>query len=1059
MTATGTMESSHSPPLPCSAKSETANGAQTVAAPVVLANEDHDHHDSATDSSVKQHATTTEKNSDEAQPEFSSNGSHFVADLGRNDEEALDEEPGAPDMKVENDAKKQSAALSKVKDSIDDGGSSQERRFADSEQNNDNQQNGRRLYTKTDLCSIARQMPGATCNSSSHREMLFGLFLQSSTSDLELFAKKSGARLAENCEKQGNRKRARRDGGNNASLPPPFSLVPLALSTANKHSTISPGNQAPIESNENGMMNLKRSDLESLSLWELEAEVLSKFESSTIGRKAIATENSQYSWFFKKNGKELSAAALPLVPQKKKKFFAMSMVYNECSMSAFAKFAFSSSCRENAAAKRGMSNDLGPVAERAPRTDLPSSTSMFHRCQVCGNWGHYELECEEISRSDLLSKVAGEVTAHHRLQHLEEQRTNAERAPREASISLPFFSQACDFCKSRVSAPFQVCNKCDSMCHRGCLDPPLERDFLGEWLCPSCDKHERSEGFDFIVDIEGCEGFVIEQRKLPPSLSPGDILSKSLGIEFSERSWSRVVSMANTKALSTVAVATKPAPVELKAKALPLAGSNHDLAVGEFCWAKREHSAQGKLGRDEWWPAQVMSIITYADPKSASYFSMEMTPYLVRLFGITYANRVRASSILPFFKNFRAVGYSRLSAQKQAESSADRRFRRGVEEVISLMGFKSTNQVLVRADEIVDMKQKPVSQPQRKRPRPPIKLDGEFTTFKQDGFAIRARESERKVKLRDTSQEQVDKPKEDQGPARVYNRTKLAGCVVAWMSRNEPTVEMKVGTVLAANVETKMALVSAIPQWETKLRPTRSKMGVVVHDYQAAAAEWIAMKNLHMISNGPDVSCQQVISEQVVAKLLGNAREKAANELEQKALKLPETIGSIQRDAKADKSADGDARQIKDILDERNSYAGRQYLIQWKELPAKDATWESEGKITNQNFVLRYKCDQLIDSLSSTPEIVDLKSTTYAVVQALKSGKVDIEASFEVQTEAVPDTTKRICPFCYDHLKDLHVFADHIKIHQHDANYAIIREAARLTRVDWYRKAPRELLR
>ena len=83
------------------------NGAETVEDHFSLANENHDHHDRATDSSaVKQHAATrTEKDSDDAQPEVSSNSRQMGAEVGGNDEEASDEEPGAPDTKVKNDAK------------------------------------------------------------------------------------------------------------------------------------------------------------------------------------------------------------------------------------------------------------------------------------------------------------------------------------------------------------------------------------------------------------------------------------------------------------------------------------------------------------------------------------------------------------------------------------------------------------------------------------------------------------------------------------------------------------------------------------------------------------------------------------------------------------------------------------------------------------------------------------------------------------------------------------------------------------------------------------------
>ena len=86
---------------------DTTNGAETVEDHFSLANENHDRHDRATDSSaVKQHAATrAEKDSDDAQPEVLSNSHQMGAEVGGNDEEASDEEPGAPDTKVKNDVK------------------------------------------------------------------------------------------------------------------------------------------------------------------------------------------------------------------------------------------------------------------------------------------------------------------------------------------------------------------------------------------------------------------------------------------------------------------------------------------------------------------------------------------------------------------------------------------------------------------------------------------------------------------------------------------------------------------------------------------------------------------------------------------------------------------------------------------------------------------------------------------------------------------------------------------------------------------------------------------
>jgi hypothetical protein len=226
------------------------------------------------------------------------------------------------------------------------------------------------------------------------------------------------------------------------------------------------------------------------------------------------------------------------------------------------------------------------------------------------------------------------------------------------------------------------------------------------------------------VDLEGCEGFVIEQRKLPPRLPKGESLSRSLGIDFSDKSWSRVVSVVDGKELSSV-VATLIPDTTIN----PTVGLNGKLAVGEFCWAKREHAPEGSLGRDEWWPAQVISIISH----KVNYFSMDVTPYLVKLLGGARANRARASATLPFFQNFRCVAYKRLLNRTKSLVAADEKFENGVTEAIRSMGFKSIDHVLAHADAMVEI--------QQNRPLHQANTEYEFTTFKQDGFVIRARVS------------------------------------------------------------------------------------------------------------------------------------------------------------------------------------------------------------------------------------------------------------------------------------------------------------------------------
>ena len=73
-----------------------------------------------------------------------------------------------------------------------------------------------------------------------------------------------------------------------------------------------------------------------------------------------------------------------------------------------------------------------------------------------------------------------------------------------------------------------ICDGCDKLFHLFCLDPPLHEVPEGDWFCvecEACDKHVDSD-----VEVEGCEGFVIEQRKR----ARGDgYLREDKGIGFS----------------------------------------------------------------------------------------------------------------------------------------------------------------------------------------------------------------------------------------------------------------------------------------------------------------------------------------------------------------------------------------------------------------------------------------------------------------------------------------------------------------------------------------------
>ena len=74
-------------------------------------------------------------------------------------------------------------------------------------------------------------------------------------------------------------------------------------------------------------------------------------------------------------------------------------------------------------------------------------------------------------------------------------------------------SATCSICDSGFHGEdLLLCDGCDGLFHRQCLGPPLSSVPEGDWCCSSC----ASYGSDVssVVEVEGYEGFFIEQRKL-----------------------------------------------------------------------------------------------------------------------------------------------------------------------------------------------------------------------------------------------------------------------------------------------------------------------------------------------------------------------------------------------------------------------------------------------------------------------------------------------------------------------------------------------------------------
>mmetsp|Transcript_13011 Transcript_13011/g.20190 ORF Transcript_13011/g.20190 Transcript_13011/m.20190 type:complete len:463 (+) Transcript_13011:1276-2664(+) len=426
-------------------------------------------------------------------------------------------------------------------------------------------------------------------------------------------------------------------------------------------------------------------------------------------------------------------------------------------------------------------------------------------------------------------------------------------------------SALCAICRigsGHVKSLIIPCISCGLMVHKGCIeDTSTINESENYWYCLDCSSKgldpQESKDDGRVVDLEGCEGFVIESRRRSSFDRKETVIDRPNIDRFeknlSEKTWQRAICIGNTK-LITSSTKRERAPNQSNARNTlkrEKGCKNIELSAGTLCWAKRGHAEIGSPGQNEWWPAQVITV-SKEESKSSHYGTF--TPYVVKFFGVC---RARATAVLPFFQHFRKItkkvrsGHSRLNYEQ---------FHKNLGEVIALMGFNSIAEVEARADELClsEMKEKHSS---KSRPlnrigsRFPCNADDEdATVHKQDKFVIHARASAAKKNSKERRVMQA---------ARMFSSEKLPGSLVAWMQTSD-SPGTNVGTVLVVDVERKVALVQEIQDWKKKLVSPQEKR-IVVHNCQTTASVWKPMEELHMILNGPSTNSKQGVLEHIMA--------------------------------------------------------------------------------------------------------------------------------------------------------------------------------------------------
>lgn len=784
-----------------------------------------------------------------------------------------------------------------------------------------------------------------------HKELLFGLFLRFDKEQLDALAAQTTTSLSHcaNAQKRKRREEAKKHPG---KLFPPLndrhqsrrrselSLVPFILRSFKKDPLSGmPQNVRVPES-------WKREGVTSLSLEELQMEVFSRFQRSSLGKSALSHPSSYYTSDKKHHALDViesspSALQLPLknaqeheehqllpagspetitkdeggaVPSAQ--FAPFALVYNECSLAAISKWT-----------ERGELSREQVEEEEKLRTmdsvlfDRPAAPPFFRLCSVCKKWGHYDIECQELTKESSI-ELSREIKVQKTLRAFVEDKNNAKGETRtkrskgkrdrsekekrhvsgesddEAVCSTGddeylTKSTVCEFCGSGFnSETLLLCDGCDCLYHAQCLDPPLNSIPHGDWFCSRCDGY--NSDVSSVVEVEGCDGFVIEQRKVP-SADGGNCtyLESDMGLGFPDDGWEVAVGlMRRDKMPSFLYKRNLPATSDIE-------GMKHcgppeiHLSVGELCWAKRSNAPKGHPGRDEWWPSTVMNLSDRKPSKSSK--RQELTNYVVKMYAAMGAGRVRATAVLPFFPYYEELGYNRLHG-RNSETGVDMSlFRKAVEEATNEMGCKSFFQALMKAREICGKNGN--------------KLESEWDDADEmelDGFVVRARMDSSVVPnvagtelmkegnshvvmptpvhtnaLESPYQKSCTRASTDSSSVRSRN---IAGSIVAWKNNlervskkncaDEPNApKMLYGVVIAVDPSRGKALVRPLSEMESILvsnrtvTKTRNSWLPPIRSCSVAAAVWLRTDNLHLVCESAPPETRLKFSKDVASRL------------------------------------------------------------------------------------------------------------------------------------------------------------------------------------------------
>ena len=636
---------------------------------------------------------------------------------------------------------------------------------------------------------------------------------------------------------------------------------------------------------------------------ELTKYVSSRFMNSSLGRSTINTKNSSL--------QTVQAEHKEMIPgQKVASFQPFGLVYNECSLAALANWSTQSDVTH-----------ATPNGEHLITTSsivVPAASSTYRKCSICDNFGHYEIECLALLKQSTITSMADQVSIQLTLRAFEEAKSypKSERVIEKDEEDNVTALSNCEVCASaHIGELLLLCDGCGKSYHTTCLNPPLDYVPDGGWFCSSCENY--NSDVSTVVEIEGCEGFVIEQQKRKCVVATGEQISfpSKQGQDLSDGDgWcSSVAIIRATPELDRDHAQGK------NSSSLKTSHTESTLFPGAICWAMQRQVLYGEMGTIRWWPAIVQAVV-----KGSS--GEKFSTCLVTLVGVHKANAVHHTSCaLPFLEYFETYGYNKINnlRRRHRGSKMLKLFEEAVWSVVNELGFTTWTEVLQKSRELCRDKNLSIGSTSSKRLHFILPQWAGADEEEIDGIVLLSKE--RNVR----PFREIDRIGTD-ATRGTRHSTIRAGSTVTWMAdhfaESLSRKETQVGTVLAIDNGQRLAVVRPLTNWKQILPEqdfsVRSREGqgfLSVNVAPASALTWIAMDDLHVISNRPTEKDCLNVSMNVLPRHLCSSRQTISrgdtNAIEERKNESGAHIHmKVQTELLPTETLDG-CKQVEDLID------------------------------------------------------------------------------------------------------------------------------------------------